>query len=91
MQVVRDRTEGETGVRGQWSRVVQFVTPEEGSLFSCSLGTATHVLGMLGRAGVSPGLKHDLAGGGVGSRGEGVLGYLRVHKVHSRTCNVKVC
>ena len=29
-----------------------------------------------------------LGGGGVGSRGEGVLGYLRVHKVHSR--NVKV-
>ena len=40
------------------------------------------------KAGVSSGLKHGLAGGGVGRRGEGVLGYLRVHKVHS--CNVKV-
>ena len=89
MQVIRDRTEGETRGRGQWSRVVQFVTPEEGCLFSYSLGTAMYVLGMLGRAGVSSGLKHGLAGGGVGSRGEGVLGYLRVHKVHSR--NVKVC
>ena len=88
MQVIRDRTEGETRGRGQWSRVVQFVTPEEGCLFSYSLGTAMYVLGMLGRAGVSPGLKHDLAGGGVGWRGEGVLGYLRVHKVLSR--NVKV-
>ena len=47
-----------------------------------------YVLRMLRRVGVSPGLKHGLAGGGVGSRGEVVLGYLRVHKVHSR--NVKV-
>ena len=40
---------------------------EEGSLFSCSLGTATHVLGMLGRAGVSSGLKHGpRLGGGRG-------------------------
>ena len=69
--------------------MVQFVTSEEGSLFSYSLGTATYVLGMLGRTGVSSGLKHGVAGGGVGSRGEGVLGYLGVHKVHSR--NVKVC
>ena len=89
MQVIRDRTEGETRGRGQWSRVVQFVTQEEGCLFSYSLGTAMYVLCILGRAGVSPGLKHGLAGGGVGSRGEGVLGYLWVHKVHSR--NVKVC
>ena len=89
MQVIRDRTEGETRGRGQCCRVVEFVTPEEGGLFSYSLGTAMYVLCMLGRAGVSPGLKHGLAGGGVGSRGEGVLGYLRVHKVQSRT--VKVC
>ena len=40
---------------------------------------------------VSSGLKHGLAGGGVGSRGESVLGYLRVHKVHSRNVNLKVC
>ena len=89
MQVIRDRTEGETRGREQWSRVVEFVNPEEGGLFSYSLGIAMYVLCMLGRAGVSPGLKHGLVGGGVGSRGEGVLGYLRVHKVHSR--NVKVC
>ena len=48
-----------------------------------------YVLRMLRRVRVSPGLKHGLAGRGVGSRGEGVLGYLRVYKVHSR--NVKVC
>ena len=47
-----------------------------------------YVLRMFGRGRVSQGLKHGLAGGGVGSRGQGVLGYLRVHKVHSR--NVKV-
>ena len=36
MQVIRDRKEGETRGRGQWSRVVQFATPEEGSIFSWS-------------------------------------------------------
>ena len=74
MQVIRDRTEAETRGRGQWSRVVQFVTQEEGCLFSYSLGTAMYVLCILGRAGVSPGLKHGLAGGGVGSRGEAFWG-----------------
>ena len=52
--------------------MVQFVTPEEGCLFSYSLGTAMYVLCILGRAGVSPGLKHGLAGDpGKGQVGRG--------------------
>jgi hypothetical protein len=48
-----------------------------------------YVLCMLGRAGVSPGLKDSLAGEGVGSNGGGVFRYLRVPRVHS--LNVRVC
>ena len=65
MQIIRDRREGETRGRGKWTRVVEFVTPEEGCLFSYCVGTAMYVLCVLGRAGVSPGLKHGLVEGGV--------------------------
>ena len=88
MQVIRDRTEGETRGRGQWSRVVEFVTPEEGCLFSYCVGTAMYVLRMLRRVGVSPGLKHGLAGEGVCLGGSGVVPYWRVPQVHSRKVRV---